>query len=100
MGAQERIKAGEAARHKKEMQIMALTERKNELQKQRELQMCENHLKHGDVLERKQRANRSQEHALNLVKEWNLQSAARIDRMLNLKDQVVEQRKRRLHAPN
>jgi len=95
----ERDSAGEAARHKKEMQIYALTERKNELQKQRELQMCENHLKHSDVLERKHRSNRANEHSLNLVKEWNVQSAARIDRMLNLKTQVVEQRKRRLHAP-
>jgi len=95
----ERLAVGEDMKQKKENKIQQLAERKEQLKQESEIKMCDKHLKHGDVLERKQRVNRQQEHRLSLLKDEKLRASLRIDRMLQLKDEVIAQRKKRLHAP-
>jgi len=96
----DRLESGDAAIARKKKQIEDLCQRKAEDQNKKALQMLELDLKARDVLERKQRLERTHDYRLSLIKDENMKTAVRVEKMIGMKDQMIHQRKKRLHCPN
>eukprot|EP00397_Hematodinium_sp_SG-2012_P018046 GEMP01018471.1.p1 GENE.GEMP01018471.1~~GEMP01018471.1.p1 ORF type:complete len:518 (+),score=156.53 GEMP01018471.1:56-1609(+) len=96
---EQREENGKYLMNKREKHLDDISKKQKEDATKKDLRHCDRHLRVLDVLEKKQQINRQDAFRLQKVQAESKNMLLRVETMLQLKDQMVAQRKKRLHAP-
>lgn len=90
---------GKELMDKREKQLQQMTDRQKEEAAKADLKHCDRNLRIMDTLDKKKQLERQQDFRLKKVQVDNKKSLIRVETMLQLKNEMISQRKKRLHAP-